>query len=200
MAGDAADLRLSGRRRCFGAGHRHRACHESDRADLGREAGDREPAAGADRISSQLGHRPRLSRGRKSGALARPSRQASAVAREGAQVEHHSALALRRIAGIHGGLREQEGIAARALEFTILTAARTGETIGATVEIDTRASGPSRPTHESRQEHRVPLSDRAFEIMATAPQRTTILSSLVATGATAQQHGDAQAFGAHGTR
>ena len=47
------------------------------------------------------------------------------------RVEHHPALPYPRSAAFMAELRQQEGIAARALEFTILTAARTGEVIGA---------------------------------------------------------------------
>src|SRR5262249_983381 len=43
------------------------------------------------------------------------------------RVEHHAALPYAELPGFLAGLREQEGIAARALEFAILTAARTGE-------------------------------------------------------------------------
>ena len=43
------------------------------------------------------------------------------------QVEHHSALPYAEVPGFLVALRDQEGVAARALEFTILTAARTGE-------------------------------------------------------------------------
>ena len=45
------------------------------------------------------------------------------------QVQHHAALSYAELPGFMIELREQEGIAAHALEFTILTAARTGETI-----------------------------------------------------------------------
>jgi hypothetical protein len=54
-----------------------------------------------------------------------------------ARVEHHAALPWAEIATFVAELRAQTGVAARALEFTILTAARTGETLGATwSEID----------------------------------------------------------------
>src|SRR5262249_51768736 len=48
-----------------------------------------------------------------------------------APVEHHAALPYRQIGEFVAELRCQGGIAARALEFAILTAARTGEVIGA---------------------------------------------------------------------
>jgi integrase len=44
------------------------------------------------------------------------------------RVEHHRALPYAELPGFMAALREQAGVAARALEFTILTAARSGET------------------------------------------------------------------------
>jgi hypothetical protein len=56
------------------------------------------------------------------------------------RVEHHAALPYPEIAEFLAELRERDGVAARALEFTILTVARTDETIGATwAEIDLEA-------------------------------------------------------------
>ena len=48
-----------------------------------------------------------------------------------AKVDHHAALPYRELPAFTAALRQREGTAARALEFTILTAARTGEVIGA---------------------------------------------------------------------
>jgi integrase len=47
------------------------------------------------------------------------------------RVQHHPALPYDELADFMEALRGQDGIAARALEFLILTAARTGEIIGA---------------------------------------------------------------------
>jgi integrase len=73
-------------------------------------------------------------------------------------------------------LRARASLSARALEFTILTVARTGETIGATWdEIDdlkakTWTIAASRM--KGRREHRVPLPDRAVDILRTLPRRS----------------------------
>ena len=48
-----------------------------------------------------------------------------------AKVEHHAALPWREIGGFMADLRKRPAVAACALEFTVLTAARTGETLGA---------------------------------------------------------------------
>jgi integrase len=50
------------------------------------------------------------------------------------KVEHHAALPYVRIGAFLAALRQQDGIAARAIEFLILTTTRTGETLGATWE------------------------------------------------------------------
>jgi integrase len=65
-------------------------------------------------------------------------------------------------------LREQGGVGARALEFLILTAARTGEVIGARWdEFDLGANMWTVPAErmKARKEHRVPLSGRALAII-----------------------------------
>jgi integrase len=65
-------------------------------------------------------------------------------------------------------LREQEGIAARALEFSILTAARTGEIIGARwSEINLLDKTWTVPAGrmKAHREHRVPLSARALAVL-----------------------------------
>jgi integrase len=65
-------------------------------------------------------------------------------------------------------LRRQEGVAARALEFAILTASRTGEVIGACWgEFDLAARLWTVPGERMKagRGHRVPLSARAVEIL-----------------------------------
>jgi integrase len=65
-------------------------------------------------------------------------------------------------------LRSLEGVAARALEFLILTATRTGEVIGAMWdEIGMDAAVWTIPASRMKggREHRVPLSDRALAIL-----------------------------------
>ena len=53
-----------------------------------------------------------------------------------AKVNHHAALPYAELPAFMAELRQREGVAARALEFAILTAARTGEVIGAQVGRD----------------------------------------------------------------
>jgi integrase len=88
-------------------------------------------------------------------------------------VKHHEALDYREMAEFVEELRARDGIAARALEFAILTAARTGEVIGATWgEIDLEAKLWTVPGSrmKSGREHRVPLSDAAVVVLNTMPR------------------------------
>lgn len=82
--------------------------------------------------------------------------------------ENHSALPFEQIAAFLVELRKVRGISARALEFCILTAARSGEVRGALwSEIDLDAKTWTVPADRMKagKEHRVPLSDRAVEIL-----------------------------------
>jgi integrase len=84
------------------------------------------------------------------------------------RVEHHPALPYAEVGAFVAELREQEGTAARALEFLILTAARTGEVIGARWgEFDMAAKLWTIPGERMKagKLHRVPLSARAVEIL-----------------------------------
>jgi integrase len=86
-----------------------------------------------------------------------------------APTKHRPALPYTNIPGFMRGLRARQGASARALEFLILTAARTGEVIGARArEIDAKNKmwviPPSRT--KSGREHRVPLCKPALEIVA----------------------------------
>lgn len=85
-----------------------------------------------------------------------------------AKVTHHPALPYSEMAGFIKQLRAQAGVAALALEFTILTATRTGEIIGARWdEIDLSSKTFTIPPErmKAEREHRVPLCTRAIEIL-----------------------------------
>jgi integrase len=93
------------------------------------------------------------------------------------KVKHHTALPFPETGGFIKELRKQQGMAALALEFTILTACRTGETIGATWdEIDLEEKVWTIPAErmKAEKEHRIPLSDRAIKVVkaTTIDERT----------------------------
>jgi integrase len=65
-------------------------------------------------------------------------------------------------------LRKKEGVTARALEFTILTAVRTSEAIEATFDefdLDAKAWCIPEERMKAEKEHEVPLCDRAVAII-----------------------------------
>jgi integrase len=85
-----------------------------------------------------------------------------------AKVQHHKAMPYADLAAFMERLRRNESMSAKALEFTILTAARTGETIGATrSEIDMVQKVWTIPGSRMKagKDHRVPLCARAIEII-----------------------------------
>jgi integrase len=86
------------------------------------------------------------------------------------KVKHHAALPYADVGKFMDELRGREGIAARALEFCILTAARTGEVTGARwSEIDLAAKTwtIAGDRMKSSREHRVPLSAAAIATLGT---------------------------------
>lgn len=85
-----------------------------------------------------------------------------------ATARHHAAMPHAEIAAFMKKLAGINGVGARALEFTILTAARSGEARGATwAEIDLDAKVWTIPAIRMKagKAHRVPLSDRAVSIL-----------------------------------
>lgn len=81
---------------------------------------------------------------------------------------HHKAMSYEAIPAFVSALHKRQAIAALALEFTILTAARTGEVIGAKWdEVDLEKAIWTIPASRMKagKEHRVPLSPRAVEIL-----------------------------------
>lgn len=86
---------------------------------------------------------------------------------------HHAAVALDDMGDFMRELRQREGIAARALEFVILTAARSGEVRGATWgEFDLGAGLWTVPGTRMKagREHRVPLSAAAIKLLEALPR------------------------------
>jgi len=83
-------------------------------------------------------------------------------------VEHHAALPYDKVGSFMVELREREGVAARALEFAILTATRTSEVLGAQwSEIDFGAKVWTVPAGRMKggREHRIPLASPAMAVL-----------------------------------
>jgi integrase len=89
------------------------------------------------------------------------------------KVVHHPALPFAELPAFMMELKKREGVAARALEFTILTAARTGEAIGATwdeVDPDHKTWIIPAERMKAKKEHRVPLSAPTVELLRNLPR------------------------------
>lgn len=87
-----------------------------------------------------------------------------------APVKHHAAIDV-EVPSVVAALRRHEGVAARALLFTILTAARSGEVLDATWdEIDLAQKMWTIPAvrMKGNREHRVPLSPQAVAVLRDA--------------------------------
>jgi integrase len=87
--------------------------------------------------------------------------------------EHHAAVPVGQAGAFMERLRQMDGMGARALEFAVLTAARSGEVRGAKwSEIDERAKVWIVPADRMKagKEHRVPLSDAASALLKTLPR------------------------------
>jgi integrase len=94
---------------------------------------------------------------------------------------HHAALPYAELPTLMAELRNRDSLSAKALEFTILTAARTGEVIGAIRdEIDLKAKTWTIPAERMKagKEHKVPLCNRAVEILQDLDRRTKRLFPL----------------------
>lgn len=90
-----------------------------------------------------------------------------------AKVDHHPAVPVASVGAFMQRLRAMDGMGARALEFAILTAARSGEVRGARwPEIDLEAGVWTVPAARMKagREHRVPLSKPALELLRALPR------------------------------
>ena len=84
------------------------------------------------------------------------------------RVKHHAAVPYKQIATFITKLRDRKGSSALAMEFMILTAARTGEVRGAKwqeIDLTTKVWTIPAGRMKAGKEHRVPLCDRALQIL-----------------------------------
>jgi integrase len=108
------------------------------------------------------GENPAVWRGHLSEALASPRRI------EGKAPGHHAALPWQEAPLFVAELRGRDAVAARALEFAILTAARTSEVLGARwreVDLDGAVWTVPAGRMKAQREHRVPLSGAALAVL-----------------------------------
>lgn len=90
-----------------------------------------------------------------------------------AAVKHHEALPYAELGDFMAALRRQAGVSALALQFAILTAARSGEVRGAQwSEFDLKARVWTIPAARMKagKEHRVPLSSAVIAVLGALPR------------------------------
>lgn len=130
-----------------------------------------------------------------------------------AKVEHHAALDVNAVPGFMSALREQKGLGAKALEFLVLTAARSGEVRGATwdeIDLDNALWTIPAERMKAGKEHRVPLSPTAIKLLKALPRidgtvllfpstKNTPLSDMTLTGVLRRMGVDAVPHGFRST-
>lgn len=87
--------------------------------------------------------------------------------------KHHAALPYTEVGAFMDDLRKREGVAARALEFSILTAARSGEVRGATwaeIDLEAKVWTIDGSRMKAGKEHRVALCDEAVTLLKALPR------------------------------
>jgi integrase len=105
------------------------------------------------------------------------------------RIKHHPSLPWQRINEFISHLRAREGVSARAVEFAILTACRSGEVRGARwAEFDIKKKIWTIPAGrmKAKREHEVPLSDAALTLLTKMSQN----GDLVFPGMKGQQLSD----------
>ena len=112
-------------------------------------------------IGVRNGDNPARWRGHLDHLLPRPSKVRA--------VRHHAAMAYTEVPEFMAALGLREGVSARALAFTVLTAARSGETREmrwAEIDFDSRMWIIPAQRMKAAKEHRVPLTDAALNLLA----------------------------------
>jgi integrase len=93
------------------------------------------------------------------------------------KVQHHKALPVEAVPGFMENLRRQPGLGARALEFAVLTASRSGEVRGATwseIDLDRAEWVVPEGRMKAGKVHRVPLSQAAISLLQDQPREEGI--------------------------
>lgn len=94
------------------------------------------------------------------------------------KVQHHKAVPVDAMPVFMKELRSRDGNAARALEFAIFTAARSGEVRGAKwseIDLDARVWTVPAERMKGKREHRVPLSDQAMALLQSQPRTSALV-------------------------
>jgi integrase len=132
----------------------------------GRVRGRIERVWDAERVAGNVsGENPARWKGHLAALLPKRSKVAKAV--------HHAAMPYGDVPALAGVLRGKKSVSARALRFTILTAARTDETAGATwpeFDLDRKLWTIAGSRMKAGEQHVVPLVDEVIEILQALPR------------------------------
>jgi len=104
-------------------------------------------------------------------------------------VEHHAALPYAELPDFFATLRQQQGLAARALELTILCATRTSETLGATwseIDLDGATWTIAAERMKAGDLHRIPLAPAAVDLLRDLRQKAADDATFVFPGTVRQ--------------
>jgi integrase len=88
-------------------------------------------------------------------------------------IQHHPALPWQKMPAFMTALRQRKGVGARAIEFAILTAARSGEVRGATwqeIDLEQKIWTVPAARMKAKREHRVALSEDAVKLLQALPR------------------------------
>ena len=113
----------------------------------------------------RTGENPAVWRGNLKSVLATPSKIKN--------VRHHPALPRDKMSEFMTELREREGVAARALEFAILCAARSGEVRGAVwreIDLDAKTWTIPAKRMKAKKKHTVPLGTDVIALLKKLPR------------------------------
>ena len=113
--------------------------------------------------------------------------------RSKAAVKHHAALPYAVMPAFMADLRKRDGVAAKALEFAILTAARSGEVRGMTwIEVDLAAKLWTVPAGRMKASeiHEVPLSEPALSVLQSVREKGLAADDVVFPGSSGSSLSD----------
>jgi integrase len=107
------------------------------------------------------------------------------------KVKHHEAMPYNAVPGFMGELRTRPGTAARALEFLVLCASRSGEVLGARwseIDIDQKIWTIPAARMKADKDHTVPLATAALKILAGQSRNSEFVFAAPRSGRAMERH------------
>jgi integrase len=119
------------------------------------------------------------------------------------KVQHHEAMPYTAVPGFIGELRARPGTAARALEFLVLCASRSGEVLGARwteIDVDQKTWTTPAARMKADKDHTVPLAPAALTILAAQSRNSEFVFAAPRSGRAMERHALADMMKAMGHR